>query len=136
MLKVTYSVTSISSQYIMMGGLMEYKWSAVTLILLAAVMLIEYSTLSESNQIFLKLYFKRNRYWLFSALLFLLQLLYGLTLEYGDAWFSKKIWGRNVVDIIRTWNLIKVGIIGFVFSIFWFVREKILIYIENTNRRS
>lgn len=134
LLNITYLITSISSQYIMMGGLMEYKWAAVTLIFLAAMMLIEYSTLSETNQMFLKIYFKKNRYWLLSALFFLSQLLCGLTLEHENAWVLKNIWGRNVVDILITWDLIKVGIIGFVFSIFWFVRERILVYIENRNR--
>lgn len=134
LLNVTYLVTSIKSQHIMMGGLVEYKWAAVTLIFLAAMMLVEYITLSDINQEFRKMYYKKNRYWLVLALFFMSQLICGLTLEYGNTILFEKLWGRNLVDMLRTWNLIKVGIIGFVFSIFWVVRERILINIENRSR--
>lgn len=70
LLKITSLVTSTSSQHIMMDGWNEYRWVAVTLISLAVILLLECHALLERETFFLKMYHKKNKYWLLSSLFF------------------------------------------------------------------
>lgn len=57
----------------------------------------------------------------------------GQNMEHGETWIIEKVYGSNALDNFKTWDFTKVGIIGLLFSIFWFVREKILMHMNNRN---
>lgn len=117
----------------------EYSWVAVTVISLAAVLLYQYEILTIEDRKTAQSYYKKGFYWIFICLIYGTLIFWGSTMNpMAERWY-RSILGNGFVDAMNLVDLKMVGIFGLGFSLFWILRERILIWhqkrqIEKYNR--
>lgn len=109
----------------MLQNCQDYRWTAVTLLSLAAVMMLQYSALQDRDYTLTVIYLKKYRYWFAVFLVYALICFYGFITRGKD--MCGEIWGGKLAFWLLTYEPMKVGGIGAGFSILWMIREKILI---------
>lgn len=106
----------------------EYSWVAITLISIAAVLLYQYELLSMEDRKTVKLYYKKELYWIFIVAIYSLLLLSGITTNYAGERTYGILMGDWLPDFVFSFDRMMVGLYGLAFCIFWIGRERLLIY--------
>ena len=117
-------VTGQSQQ--ILNNSQDYRWAAVTLLSLAAVMIIQYIVLQERDYIITSLYLKKDRYWLVVFMIYAALLLYGICTNGKTADIYCGFFGERLTSELMTYDLRKVGAIGMGVSLVWIIRGKVL----------
>ncbi|MCM1086635.1 MAG: protein kinase [Muribaculaceae bacterium] len=123
-----YLITDRGTQLVY--GFWEYRWTAVTLLSLAAVMLSQGMILSVRDRTLTAIYLKRNRFWIIVCAMYAVLLLNGLVMQGKTADMCSWLLGERIMEELLTYDLTKVGAIGLGVSIAWIIRERILIMMD------
>lgn len=115
---VTYLTDLFLEAELISGYMMdEYKWLMLLTVTLAIFTLIECMVLKDRNIESAKLYFKKNTYRKYVVAIYLCMILSGLM---GD---------------FEEFNLVLVGMIGFIINCVWVIRQDIMCKVELKNSR-
>ena len=133
LMNITYLLMHYMTDHSIWNQLTEYKWMAVTLLSLAMVLVMQYYLLNIRIKAVTSMVFKYNIYWIFTGVVYGLMILYGWLVHSKSAVFLAVLLGERIVQFLRSFDLIKTGIVGLIFCLFWVVREHILHNIEKKN---
>lgn len=117
-----------------LGAFYEYRWAAVSLLSLSFVLLNLYMLLYDSTNKYVAKLLRKDFFWIIIFLFYGSQVLYGFALQGDKASFYVNLWGWKMVELLRSMDLIKVGIIGMAFCAVWVIREKIMLKSEKIKR--
>lgn len=113
----------------------EFRWAAVLLLSLAAVLLLRHYILGERDESLTKVYLGQNLYWVVVIIGYIILMVFpvginGVTrfLQKYDIGFIKPLDER--IEAFMSWNPVLIGILGIVFCIVWIGREWLLMFIE------
>ncbi|MCM1134762.1 MAG: protein kinase [Clostridium sp.] len=120
-MNIAYLVTE--KNLVMFQNGRSFRWAAVALLSLAAVLLFQYSILEQRDRTLIAIYLKGNRYWVLVCMLYAMTFVYGVSMRSGSAY---GILSKELVQELITYDLAKAGAAGFCFCILWAFREKIL----------
>lgn len=105
----------------------DYRWLAVTLLLLALTFLLHNSVLGLEEHKVITLYFNKNRFWMVMCAVYMMIFVNGLQFKNdGMLSYFVKVFGEGMIEIIVELEPIKVGLVGLGVCLIWIVREKIL----------
>lgn len=115
-----------------------YNWQAVLFISLSFVLYLNYAALKSKNEKVTKLYISQGYLNILMIIFYLAIYAGGIYLNIAHA--EMGLWGDLIPLFDRTplrlyipKELDQVGILGFVFCLFWFLRERIYSYLEDKN---
>ncbi len=115
-----------------------YRWIAVLLLSLAALLLLLRYVLSERGELLIKVYLKNGTLWIYAIVGYISLILF----QYGvsnERWMSYKIY-KALLGTERLAQIISckpgwIGICGLGFCLFWVLREKVLVWLEQAMDR-
>ncbi len=105
----------------------KIRWVAITSLSLAAFFWLEYTALNDRNLRKEAVYFKRNWHWIFAMIMYFVLIIYDWVLHQEDMMLLEKFWGEAIIEKLATFELTKIGILGFLFCVMWYVREKMMV---------
>ena len=108
----------------------EYQWVTITLLLMAAVMFLQYFTLIMRAQKVTAYYFRRNLFWVIVLVLCVALCSIGFSLQVNGAFAWKKMFGNDLVRQMISLNMHKIGIAGIGIALFWNIREYVLVKLD------
>ncbi len=112
----------------------EYSWVATTVLSFAAVLLYQYALLALEDRTTAKIIYKGGLYWILICLIYGSVLLQGILMNpTAERWY-RSIWGNRFADAMNAVDLKMVGICGLGLSLFWILRERILIWYQKNGR--
>ena len=130
LINITYLLMHKMTDNSVWNQLAEYKWLAVTLLSLAVVMCMQYYLLNIRIKIVTSMVFKYNIYWIVVGIAYSLMILYGWLVHSNSAGLVALVLGERIVQFLRSFDLIKTGIVGLIFCLFWVIREQVLHSVE------
>lgn len=106
----------------------EYTWVMILLLILSMLLLYEYWIIKQKDQNTVLIYFKNNRYWNYSMLLFFLYMICCGIMEIGDFEYlaQESIYARIFLAPFMGYQFSLIGLGGLLFSIAWVMRGKFL----------
>ena len=128
---ITYLIMSTAS--LSVSEFSEFRWMAVLLLSLAGVLLGGHFLLGESMEDIAKVYFRKNIFWIYVSLYYMILALFGWGIAVSDRNpydLYQRLLGTEKINWILSWNPALVGICGVVFCVSWMVREWILVFIK------
>ena len=128
---ITYLIMSTAS--LSASDFSEFRWMAVLLLSLAGVLLGGHFLLGENMEDIAKVYFRKNIFWIYVSLYYMILALFGWGIAVSDRNpydLYQRLLGTEKINWILSWNPALVGICGAVFCVSWMVREWILVFIE------
>lgn len=112
--------------------MIDYRWTAILLISMSCILLLQHYVLAERDEAVTKAYLKRNIFWIVVAAYYLMLCWFNIKIKSGSGFtlfpFITTLLGPDNIDFLMTCNLQMVGLVGLAFSIMWFVRDKVLSY--------
>lgn len=112
------------------GMYKEYSWVAITAISFAAVLLYQYALLALEDRRTAKIAYKGGLYWILICLIYGFLILQKATMNpVAERWY-RSILGNGFVDAMNLADLKMVGICGLGLSLFWILRERLLIWYQ------
>lgn len=115
-------------------GVENCRWLAVTLLSLSFFLLMQYSSLCERDKLMTRICAGKDIYWGLISVFYLACFTHGYWLAVGKNEVLEYLLGEEFTNKLATWDLVKVGIAGFAFCIFWIIRERILRHKAETKR--
>jgi len=128
---VTYLIMSTAS--LSVSEFSEYRWMAVLLLSLAGGLLVGHDLLGESTEDIAKVYFRKNIFWIFVTVCYMILALIGWSIAFSNSHsfnIYQRLLGTQNVNWILSWNPGLVGICGAGFWVIWMIREWILVFRE------
>lgn len=116
------------------GMYKEYSWVATTVLSFAAVLLYQYALLALEDRTTAKIIYKGGLYWILICLIYGSVLLQGILMNPTAERLYRSIWGNRFADAMNAVDLKMVGICGLGLSLFWILRERILIWYQKNGR--
>ncbi|MCM1326319.1 MAG: serine/threonine protein kinase [Bacteroidales bacterium] len=108
----------------------EYSWAAIAVISFGIVLLYQYGILTIENRTTARVTYQKGLYWILVCLIYGCWILQGTMLEImtssAERWYRSML-GNRVVDAMQSVDLKMAGALGLGLSLFWILREKILI---------
>lgn len=106
----------------------EYSWVTITVISIALVLLYQYELLTMEDRKTAKLYYKKGLYWGIVIALYAALFLSGCVMNPAAERMYRSLMGENIANLFFSFDRRMVGLYGLGFSLFWVVREKLLIF--------
>ncbi|MCR4851104.1 MAG: protein kinase [Lachnospiraceae bacterium] len=110
-------------------GLAEFRWITVLLFSLSLFMIYQYIMLNDRSYVMTRLFKDMKLFWGTLIMFYILCMIIGIRLSdpasAQTAWFIKQV-GSKATDLIRSFDLFRVGGSGLVFCIIWIIRERIM----------
>lgn len=110
------------------GMYKEYSWVAITAISFAAVLLYQYALLAIEDRTTAKRIYKRGLYWILICFIYGSVILQGIMMNHVTKRWYRSLFGNRFIDAMDAVDLKMVGICGLGLSLFWILRERILIW--------
>lgn len=124
--KLIYTVMPGDSEAFLLS-LSQYRWITALCITISSAFLYQYSLIKGVDTTAISLYLEKNKHWYMSAFVHAGLLLVGLIERSGVHLNKLPLMNREVSALILSCDFVKVGLIGFLFSVVWIIREKVLI---------
>lgn len=106
----------------------EYSWVTITVISIALVLLYQYELLTMEDRKTAKLYYKKGFYWGLVIALYGVLFLSGNVMNPTSERLYRVFMGDTISNLFFSFDRRMVGLYGLGFSLFWVIREKLLIF--------
>ena len=106
----------------------EYSWVTIWVISVALILLFQYELLTVEDRETAKMFYKKGFYWIFVCLFYASCIMTGYTKNDASLMLYRYIFGESVYNFLNSFDIGMVGIYGLGFSLFWIIRERLLIF--------
>ena len=106
----------------------EYSWVTITVISIALVLLCQYELLTMEDRKTAKLFYKKGFYWGLVIAIYAVQFWSGSVMNPAVERMYRAFWGDTIYNLFFSFDRKMVGLYGLGFSLFWVIREKLLIF--------
>lgn len=106
----------------------EYSWVTITVISIALVLLYQYELLTMEDRKTAKLYYKKGFYWGLIIALYAVLFWSGSVMNPASERVYRAFMGDTISNLFFSFDRKMVGLYGLGFSLFWVIREKLLIF--------
>lgn len=106
----------------------EYSWVTITVISIALVLLYQYELLTMEDRKTAKLYYKKGFYWGLVIAIYAVLFWSGSVMNPAAERMYRAFMGDTISNLFFSFDRKMVGLYGLGFSLFWVIREKLLIF--------
>lgn len=106
----------------------EYSWVTITVISIAIVLLYQYELLITEDRQTVKIFYKKGVYWGIVIAFYAVIFLSGCVMNPTGERMYRAMMGETISNLLLSFDRKMVGLYGLGFSLFWVIREKLLIF--------